>query len=161
MSEAYSITIVSGGQTGADRAALDWALVHGVPHGGWCPHGRLAEDGVIDSRYLLSETPDEHYSQRTEWNVRDSDGTVILSIADELTGGSRLTAEFARQWGKPFLRLARASSKGDAGERLRHFVREHGIRVLNVAGPRASNEPEVGDFVKETLSAAFLWAEAF
>lgn len=159
MKEAWFITIVSGGQTGADRAALEWAIAHGVPHGGWCPHGRLAEDGVLDSRYQLTETPDEHYSQRTEWNVRDSDGTVILSLADELTGGSRITVEFARQWGKPWLHLSRAATKSDAGEQIRHFVREHGIRVLNVAGPRASNEPDVGDFVKDTLSAAFLWSE--
>ncbi len=159
MKEAWFITIVSGGQTGADRAALDWATAHGVPHGGWCPHGRLAEDGMIDPRYQLTETPDEHYSQRTEWNVRDADGTVIFSVADELAGGSRSTAEFARQWSKPCLHLSRAATPDDAGARLRHFVREHGIRVLNVAGPRASNEPDVGDFVRETLSAAFFSAE--
>ena len=159
MGSVWFITTVSGGQTGADRAALDWAIDHGVPHGGWCPHGRLAEDGVIDARYVLTETPDEHYSQRTEWNVRDSDGTVIFSLSSGLTGGSKVTAEFARQYGKPCLHLSRSGDHADAGERLRRFVREHGIRVLNVAGPRASNEPEVGDFVKETLTAAFVTPE--
>ena len=76
--------IVSGGQTGADRAALDWAIQNGVPHGGWCPKGRKAEDGVIDARYHLRQTTSSAYSARTELNVRDSDGTVIISIAQEL-----------------------------------------------------------------------------
>ena len=72
--------IISGGQTGADCAALDFAIEHGIPHGGWCPGGRLAEDGPIDARYQLKETPSANYTQRTEWNVRDSDGTVVFSI---------------------------------------------------------------------------------
>jgi hypothetical protein len=75
------IKIVSGGQTGADRAALDWALAHNVPCGGWCPKGRKSEDGPIDPKYLLKETPLAAYLQRTEWNVRDSDATVLFSIA--------------------------------------------------------------------------------
>src|SRR6187402_466883 len=98
--------IVSGGQTGADRAALDFAIEHGVPHGGRCPKGRLAEDGLIDPRYKLQETPTRSYPQRTERNVRDSDGTVIFTIADELNGGSRKTAQFTRKLGKPCLHLA-------------------------------------------------------
>lgn len=77
--------IISGGQTGADRAALDFAIAHDIPHGGWCPSGRLAEDGRIPSRYQLRETPSPDYAQRTEWNVRDSDGTVIFSSEDTLT----------------------------------------------------------------------------
>ena len=84
--------IVSGGQTGADRAALDWAMAHGVPHGGWCPAGRLAEDGVIDMRYSLKETPQPEYLQRTEWNVRDSDATLIVSCAAELARSSSWSA---------------------------------------------------------------------
>lgn len=79
--------ILSGGQTGTDRAALDWAIAHGIPHGGWCPKGRKAEDGPIDGRYQLQETPSSSYVERTEWNVRDSDGTVVFSIAAVLTGG--------------------------------------------------------------------------
>ena len=78
--------IVSGGQTGADRAALDWAIRHKVPHGGWCPKNRKAEDGVIVRRYKLIETPTANYAQRTEWNVRDSDATVIFNIAAALKG---------------------------------------------------------------------------
>ena len=82
------ITIVSGGQTGADRAALDWALARGVECGGWCPKGRKAEDGPIDPKYPLKEMPSAAYLQRTEWNVRDSDATVLFSIEPTLTGAS-------------------------------------------------------------------------
>jgi hypothetical protein len=147
--------IVSGGQTGADRAALDWAIASGVEHGGWCPRGRKAEDGTIDRRYRLRETPSDRYSQRTEWNVRDSDGTVILSLGGALTGGSKRTAELAEQYGKPWLHVSRQSNGGDAADRLRRFVAHTGIRVLNVAGPRASTEPHVGAFVSEVLDQAF------
>ena len=147
--------IVSGGQTGADRAALDWAVERGVVHGGWCPRGRRAEDGPIDGRYRLTETPGEAYVERTEWNVRDSDGTVIFSIATTLSGGSAKTADFARQQGKPWLHLAQHADRGDAARQLRRFVEEHRIRVLNVAGPRASTEPRVGEFVREVLDEAF------
>ena len=147
--------IVSGGQTGADRAALDWAIAHELPYGGWCPRGRKAEDGTIPSGYRLSETPAVAYVQRTEWNVRDSDGTVILSLGSTLTGGSSKTAEFAQQHGKPWIHLARDAHGGDAGDRLLRFVEEHGIRVLNVAGPRASTEPGIGAFVLAVLDSAF------
>src|SRR6187200_1547206 len=98
--------IISGGQTGADRAALDFAIEHDIPHGGWCPRGRLAEDGKIEAGYELKETPDVYYPQRTEWNVRDSDGTVIFTIARRLTGGSALTRELAVEYRKPCLHLS-------------------------------------------------------
>jgi len=81
--------VVLGGQTGADRVGLDWAIWHDIPHGGWCPRGRKAEDGVIPPRYQLSETPSASYLQRTEWNVRDSDGTVIFTMTAKLAGGSK------------------------------------------------------------------------
>jgi hypothetical protein len=144
--------IVSGGQTGADRAALDWALSRGVPCGGWCPKGRRAEDGAIGPRYPLTETPSEDYAQRTEWNVRDSDATVIVSLAPSLTGGSRLTRELAAKHGRPCLHLHPAL---DAPRLLAAFVRENGVRVLNVAGPRASNEPGVYAYVMRVLEAVF------
>lgn len=147
--------LVSGGQTGADRAALDFALAHGLPHGGWCPQGRRAEDGALEERYALRETPDADYAQRTEWNVRDSDGTVIFSLATTLTGGSKLTAEMAARWRKPCLHLSRDRDGERAGERLRQFIQQHRIRVLNVAGPRASHEPGVARFVLETLESLF------
>ena len=93
--------IVSGGQTGADRAALDWALSHSLPCGGWCPKGRKAEDRTIDPKYPLKESSSASYLQRTEWNVRDSDATVLFSIAPSLGGGSKKTVEFAKKHNKP------------------------------------------------------------
>jgi len=147
--------IISGGQSGADRAALDFALAHDIPHGGWCPRGRRTEDGALEDRYELQETPDAEYSQRTEWNVRDSDGTVIFSIAPELTGGSKLTAEFAARHGRPWLHLSQQMHSDTAADGLSEFVQQHEIRVLNVAGPRASNEPAVPRFVLETLEKLF------
>ena len=147
--------LLSGGQTGADRAALDFAIAHGIPHGGWCPRGRLAEDGALEERYTLRETPDPEYPQRTEWNVRDSDGTVIFSISSELSGGSKLTEKLAGCHGKPCLHLSQERDREKAAELLRQFVRQHDIHVLNVAGPRASNEPAVQRFVLETLEKLF------
>ena len=146
--------IISGGQTGADRAGLDFAIARGIPHGGWCPRGRLAEDGTIPARYQLSETPGPDPAQRTEWNVRASDGTVIFSIAPALIGGSRLTAELARQYRKPCLHLSRERDGDAAAGRLLDFLAEHEIGVLNVAGPRQSQEPEVGRFTNATLEQA-------
>ena len=96
--------IISGGQTGVDRAALDFALARGIPHGGWCPKHRRAEDGPIDGRYQLKETPSANYVQRTEWNARDSDGTVVFSIGAILTGGSKKTVELARKHRRPVRR---------------------------------------------------------
>lgn len=91
--------IISGGQTGADRAALDAALACGLPIGGWCPRGRRAEDGQIPARYPLVETPSRDYRQRTRWNVRDSDFTLVFVIGS-LGGGSKFTTEVAERMGK-------------------------------------------------------------
>lgn len=149
--------IVSGGQTGADRAALDFAIEHKIPHGGWCPKNRLAEDGKIAAIYSLIATPSEGYEQRTEWNVRDSDGTVIFSLAPRLSGGSLMTQKFARQWGKPELHLSRSKmSVEKAALLLLSFIKKNHIRILNVAGPRSSKEADVGNFVTEVLKHAWL-----
>lgn len=148
--------IVSGGQTGADRAALDFAIEYGIPHGGWCPRGRLAEDGRIDDRYQLTETASERYEQRTEKNVEDSDATVIFSLAKTLTAGSGLTAGMARKHKKPCLHLSEETmTVAEATVALILFLTEHHVRILNVAGPRASTEPEVGAFVEKVLSTLF------
>ena len=133
--------ILSGGQTGVDRAALDWALQRGVPCGGWCPRGRRAEDGVIDARYPLSETPGRDYPQRTEWNVRDADGTLIL-LAGEPESGTLFTMECARRLGKP-LRLVDLQYDLYVVA-FRRWLRRHDIRILNVAGPRESKFPGIG-----------------
>ncbi len=140
--------IVSGGQTGTDRAALDWAIAHGIPHGGWCPAGRRAEDGAIPAVYQLAETPSRSYQQRTRWNVRDSDATLIISQRSELTGGSKRTQELAAAMGKPCLHLHAGM---DMAAALREFLGKHAVSVLNVAGPRESTEPGIGAFVMVTL----------
>ena len=144
--------IVSGGQTGVDRAALEWALENGVPHGGWCPKGRLAEDGVIPLRFQLQESDSEDYAIRTRRNVQEADGTAIFSANETMSGGTAQTAEFARELGKPLLHLVSAAKPDEAAGQLRAFIKKHGIGVLNVAGPRASQEPQTGEFVKAVLS---------
>jgi hypothetical protein len=155
---------VSGGQTGADRAALDFAIEHGFAHGGWCPRGRLAEDGPIPAKFHLQETPSPRYSQRTEWNIRDSDATVVFSIARKPAGGTALTLEIACQRNKPCLHLSRdeiaARSVGasaiiaESAEQLRRFLDRYRVSRLNVAGPRASQEHEVAAYVQEVLRIA-------
>jgi hypothetical protein len=130
------VRIVSGGQIGVDRAALDAALDCGLAIGGWCPKGRRAEDGVIAERCPLVETPSKRYEQRTRWNVRDSDATLILALG-ELSGGSRLTADAARSAAKPLL-VGRLDLYGTA-RAVEEFVEAHRVRTLNVAG-RASRD---------------------
>jgi hypothetical protein len=140
--------IVSGGQTGADRAALDWAIANGVGHGGWCPEGRLAEDGAIPLRYLLTELPGAGYRQRTKANVRDSDGTLIVSLSSALSGGSLLTVNFAKALKMPWLHVHPGACYNDE---IISWVNANRIHVLNVAGPRESKEPGIGGFVLSLL----------
>ncbi len=130
--------IVSGGQTGVDRAALDVALDLGIPCSGWCPRGRKAEDGRIPRRYPLRQTPSARYAQRTRWNVRDSDGTLILAPG-ELTGGTALTFKAAQSLGRPVFVVDLSRSR--AVVPVRKWIRNNDIRALNVAGPRESTSP--------------------
>jgi Circularly permutated YpsA SLOG family len=132
--------IVSGGQTGVDRAALDAAIAMGIEHGGWCPRGRRAEDGAMDERYRLRETESRKYHVRTECNVRDSDGTLIL-FCGELSGGTEYTRKCARLHGKPHLAIDLAAA-GRLRE-IREWLAEHAIETLNVAGPRESTAPGI------------------
>ncbi len=150
------LTIVSGGQTGADRAALDFAIHMGIEHDGWCPRGRRAEDGPLDEQYLLRETTSAKYDQRTRWNVRDSDATLVITTQAEVTGGSALTLAVAEREGKPCLHIAQQTTPSviEAGERIADFIRAHQVERLNVAGPRASQEPEIGSYVSAVLTAA-------
>lgn len=145
--------IVSGGQTGADRAALDWAIFRRVPHSGWCPKERKSEDGPLDTRYNLKETLSSNYLQRTEWNARDSDGTVIFSLSPVLTGGSLKTQIFAVKHKKPCAHIHLGMYAPEAV--LLRFIDAHGIKSLNVAGPRGSKEPGVNEFVMRVLDGAF------
>jgi hypothetical protein len=141
--------IVSGGQTGADRAALDWAIEHDIPHGGWCPAGRRAEDGAIPARYRLQETQGRNYAQRTRWNVRDSDATLIISLSPELTGGSLATWQWAKKMERPCLHVY---PRDGWRERMAAFFEAMPVQILNVAGPRSSGAPGIEQFVHEVLS---------
>ncbi len=151
-----TLKIISGGQTGADRAALDWAIAHQVFHGGWCPKGRKAEDGMIDARYNLTETLSSEYSQRTEWNVRDSDGTVVFSISPAIFAGTLLTVELAKKYQKPCVHICRNLTDINPVSQLQLFISKFAIVNLNIAGPRASDESEIYQFVREILDHAFL-----
>lgn len=145
--------VVSGGQTGVDRAALDTALERGISIGGWCPKGRRAEDGSIPARYPLKETPLEKYAQRTAWNVRDSDATLVL-LGAEPVGGTLLTLEEAREQGRPHLvvRLGKESR----GEEAKEWLSAEKARVLNVAGPRESEEPGIYERARSFLNLLFI-----
>lgn len=146
--------IISGGQTGADRAALDVALELGLECGGWCPRGRRAEDGPIDLRYPLRETDSADYAVRTERNVIDGDATVLITRGPA-TGGSALTARLARRHARPLLEIDLGELDVASGaERLRAFIAERRVSVLNVAGPRESTTPGIGELVRELLAAA-------
>ncbi|MDX1594069.1 MAG: putative molybdenum carrier protein [Gammaproteobacteria bacterium] len=135
------IRIVSGGQTGVDRAALDAALAAGVPCGGWCPEGRLAEDGAIPEGYPVRELPGGGYHARTRRNVLDSDATLVVTVGPP-SGGTAATLEACRQLGRPVLVVDAAQEPtGTAVARLEAFVEAHRVGVLNVAGPRASGAP--------------------
>jgi putative molybdenum carrier protein len=145
------LKIVSGGQTGVDRAALDAALALGLPCGGWCPRGRRAEDGRVPARYPLVETPTARYPQRTEWNVRDSDGTLVLH-AGRPRGGTALTLRLLGRQRKPVLRVDLDQDPDPRA--LTDWVVSEGIRILNVAGPRESECPGVGRRAKQFLEKA-------
>jgi hypothetical protein len=144
--------IVSGGQTGVDRAALDVALERGIPCGGWCPKGRKAEDGPLAARYPLKETPDEDYVQRTTWNVRDSDGTLILTHG-EPEGGTAQTVADAKRLGKPCLVIDLSAHPSVLV--VQRWAQDHGIRLVNVAGPRESKCPGVYTEARHFLREVF------
>lgn len=146
----YPARIVSGGQTGVDRSALDVALALGIDCGGWCPRGRRAEDGRLDDRYPLLETPTADYAERTEWNVRDSDGTLVL-LQGAPSGGTALTITLARRLGKK-CRVVDLDEPLDLGS-VRAWLRRHRIAVLNVAGPRESGCRGIGGRAVKFLQA--------
>jgi hypothetical protein len=147
--------VVSGGQTGADRGALDAALDAGVACGGWCPAERWAEDGPIAARYPLAETPDSDPLVRTRRNVADADGTLILTLGAP-DAGTEATVAAARALGRPRLEidLSKVSDEA-AASKIAAWIAEAGIRTLNVAGPRESHAPGLQDRVRDVLGAMF------
>lgn len=150
---ADRLTILSGGQTGVDRGALDAALAADAPCGGWCPAGRAAEDGPIPERYPVRELSTSGYDERTRRNVEDSDGTVILMFGPP-TGGTASTIGFSRRLGKAHLIIdAPATSIEQAGRLLSEFVRRHHVRRLNVAGPRASDEAGGYEYARQLIGS--------
>ena len=141
--------IISGGQTGVDRAALDVAMRLGKPHGGWIPKGRLTEEGPLPSHYQLEEMPTDAYEARTEKNVLESDGTLLISRGSP-TGGTDYTRKMALKNGKQLLHidLTLGQRASDAASIIASWIEMNRIETLNVAGPRASNDPAIyGDTV--------------
>ena len=144
--------IVSGGQTGVDRAALNAAIALGWEHGGWCPAGRRAEDGPIPPQYQLQVTEAAQYHIRTRLNVLESHGTLIL-YRTELTGGTRLTQQLAQQHGRPCF-IADLEQGVVLGE-VAHWLRSEQVEVLNVAGPRESSSPGIQEEAEQLLLFLF------
>lgn len=137
--------IVSGGQTGVDRGALEAAIAFGIEHGGWCPRGRLAEDGVVPSRYQLRELQSADYAERTARNVHDTDATLIL-YEGRMSGGTLLTMNVAKRHGRLYLvkkLVAQPDDLAQLVEEIVDWLQQHQPRSLNVAGPRESNRPGI------------------
>ncbi len=147
--------IISGGQTGVDQAALDVALELSIPCGGWCPRGRWSEDGPIDERYPLVESSSADPAERTERNVRDSDGTLIIArlAKSELTGGTALTHRIAVELGRPLLLTDPRDPQ--APSTVAAWLRDNAVGVLNVAGPRESRRPGIYVLAVALLRAVF------
>jgi hypothetical protein len=148
--------IISGGQTGADRAALDFAIKYNIPHGGWVPKGRQAEDGRIRDMYQLQEMPTDSHRARTKQNVIDSDGTVIITHGKfTIKSGSAYTARMAKKHGRPWLHLDMEKTTVDrAARRLQEWVADKNIVVLNVAGPRQSRDLAIYEVTMRVLAMA-------
>jgi len=150
------VKIISGGQTGVDRAALDAALRHGIKSGGWCPTGRLDEFGRIPDRYAVKELENGGSTERTLQNVKDSNGTVII-YPGKLSGGTEQTLHFCVEQRRPHELIDASNvSTEKAAQLIADFVRETKIDILNVAGPRASEWPEGYDYAFRVLDALLL-----
>jgi Circularly permutated YpsA SLOG family len=146
------VKIISGGQTGVDRAALDVALKHGIDCSGWCPAGRLDEFGRIPDRYPVKELEEEgSFAERTLQNIKDSNGTIVIYF-NELRGGTEYTVHCCEELQRPHkLTNAANISSQEAAKLIVDFVREHKIDILNVAGPRQSEWPEGYEYAFRAL----------
>ena len=147
--------IISGAQSGVDRAALDFALKFNIPHGGWIPKGRIAEDGPLPDKYQLQEMPTSSYPKRTEQNVIDSDGTLIFSRGKP-TGGTDYTRKMVLKHKKQLVHIdLNLKTSYDAAYRILSWIEFHHIKILNVAGPRASKDPAIYNDVFKILDMAY------
>ena len=160
MSESLGVQrIISGGQTGADRGALEAAIELGLEHGGYCPAGRRAEDGRIPERFRLTETESADYAVRTEKNVLGADGTLLVTRGAP-TGGSALTAALARRHDRVLLHVDLAREREcDAVGKVREWLKTRSIGCLNVAGPRESGCPGIAQEVRSLLVRALATAD--
>ena len=152
MNSFHKLRIISGGQTGADRAALDFALENKIACGGWCPSGRLAEDGKIPEKYPLKEASTVNYPQRTRLNIEDSDGTLIVYL-NRFDPGTGLTLGLCKKLNKPFL-IIKVSEPYNTSV-LNDWIGKNEIQTLNIAGPRESGEPGIYDNTIRLLQQAF------
>jgi hypothetical protein len=143
--------IISGGQTGVDRAALDFALAHGIPCGGWCPKGRRSEDGSIPDRYPLKETSSAEYHVRTRKNILSSDGTLIIAKNNLMDRGTQLTQALCGKLQKPCF-LA-SGVHADDKKNFRVWLKVNNIQTMNVAGCREGRQPGVYDFAFKILES--------
>jgi len=152
MDSLKEITIISGGQTGVDRAALDFALDHQIKCGGWCPKGRTAEDGKIPCKYPLIETSSKDYAVRTQKNVELSDGSLIIydQIFDQ---GTSLTMHYCKKKNKPCLVIQLSGENNK--EIIHHWLKNKNINILNIAGPRESNEQGIYSRTHKLLETVF------
>ncbi len=147
--------IISGGQTGVDRAALDVALKHKISCGGWCPRGRWAEDGPIPQKYPLKETKSVNTEERTKMNVKNSDGTLILTAGKEMDTGTIFTRKVCRKYNKPNLVLDLNIIDITTMTDFSSWIRDYNIIILNIAGPRESFSPGIYTKTYEFLSILF------
>ena len=151
------LKLISGAQTGADRAGLDFAIANNLPHGGWCPAGRRAEDGCIPDKYQLQETESSDYKERTEKNVLEAHATVIFNMGHKMSPGSGLTARLCHKYHKPYVVLYMMSATDDAKAIKDMIFGEFpGLNnmpefIMNVAGNRESTTPGVHDYVMRVL----------
>ena len=154
--------IISGGQTGVDQAALRAARDCGLAIGGWCPPGRVCDAGVIPAEFPLRETeqersldaPDVPRSQRTEWNVRDSDGTLVIQLGETVADpGTEWAMQCAKRYGRPL--LVCDVSDPDAKQKIQEWLRGNEIKVLSVGGPAESASPGIGDRAYRLLRGVF------
>lgn len=145
----YNFKIISGGQTGVDRAALDFAHAKQINSGGWCPKGRWAEDGIISQKYQLQETTSDNIDERTAKNVEEADGTLII-CRKRLDTGSLQTIQHCKTFGKPFLLIKEGEENS-----FNKWMQSNSINILNIAGPRESNEPGIYIFALKILTEIF------